>query len=122
MDRIVYLKLAGVEYPLLFSMQALIEICEKYETLKNALDQMVADSTYETQFDIVTILSQAGSEFLKSKKQKADQIDRDQLRFGNPFELAAGKLSNIIIECINMGAHQTVETEESSKNAETAQE
>lgn len=120
MDRVVYMKLAGGKYPLLFSMGALIEICEKYNSLQEAIDLMTKDTTFQTLFDIAVILSKAGSDYLKLQKKKAQQLTIDQLVFGNPFEIGGGKLHSAVISCIDAGARQTVEAEENSKNAETA--
>lgn len=122
MDRIVYMELAGVKYPLLFSMQALIEICEKFSSLREALDLMASDAGFQTQFDIAIIMSKSGVDYMKSQKEKAPLLSQELLMFGNPHEIGAGQLHNAIISCINAGARQTVETEENPKNAETAQE
>jgi hypothetical protein len=122
MDRIVYMELAGEKYPLLFSMQAFIEICEKYNSLKEAIELMASDKTYQTQFDIAIILSNASADFFKSKKKSVPAITLELLEFGNPFELGGGKLYSAIMDCINAGAKQTVETEENPKNVETARE
>ena len=59
MNRIVSLKLAGETYPLLFSMQALVEICEKYNSLKEALELMGTDASYQTLFEVAVILSRS---------------------------------------------------------------
>lgn len=116
MNRIVYIELAGEKYPLLFSMKALIEICEKYNSLKEAIELMASDTSFQTQFDIAIILSQSGSDYLKSKNKKAPILSIDDLTFGNPFEIGGGSLYNKIISCIDAGAKQTVETQE-PKNA-----
>lgn len=120
MDRIVYMELAGVKYPLLFSMQAFVEILDKYGGLKEAIELMGSDTTYRTQFDVVLILSEAGVAFLKSKKKNMPLITLELLEFGNPFEIGGGKLYSAIIDCINAGSKQTVEAEGNSKNAGTA--
>ena len=122
MDRIVYMELAGVKYPLLFSMQAFIKILDKYNSLKEAIDLIGSDTTYQTQFDIALILSEAGAAFLKSKKKNVPLLTIELLEFGNPFEIGGGKLYSAIIECINAGAKQTVEAEGNSKNASTTLE
>ncbi len=122
MNRIVMLELAGEKYPLLFSMQALIEICEKYGSLKEALDLMSSDPAFQVQFDMAVVLSKSGADYMKLKKEAAPQLTAEQLTFANPFEIGAGKLYAVIISCIEAGAKQTVEAEESPKNAETAQE
>ncbi len=122
MNRIVSLKLAGETYPLLFSMQALVEICEKYNSLKEALELMGTDASYQTLFEVAVILSRSGADYLKARKKRAPRLTAEQLTFGNPFEIGGGALYNAVISCIETGAKQTVEAEESPKNAETAQE
>ena len=121
MERIVYLKLAGAEYPLLFSMQALVELCEKYGSLKEAMDQMGQDSSYQTMFEIAEIFSKAAADYCAFHKKKARQLHAEELRFGNPFELGGGRLYGVLMDCIGKGAQQTVEAEDDAKNAEAAQ-
>jgi hypothetical protein len=121
MERIVYLNLAGVKYPLLFSMQALVELCEKYGSLKEAMEQMGKDNSYQTVFDVAEIFSKAAVEYCAFHKKKARQLHAEELRFGNPFELGGGKLYGALMDCIGKGAQQTVEAEGDTKNAEAAQ-
>ncbi len=56
MNRIVSLKQAEETYPLIFSTQALIEICEKYNSLKEVLELMSSDTSYQTLFEVAVIL------------------------------------------------------------------
>ena len=119
MDRVVYMELAGVKYPLLFSMKAFIDIINKFNSLAEAIKAMETD--YDSQFEMACILSSAAAEYLKREKKKAPTLTKEMLEFGSPYEIANGLLKSIM-ECIGKGGERTVEAEESSKNAETAQE
>ena len=119
MDRIVYMESAGVKYPLLFSMKAFIEIIKKYGSLAEAIKAMETD--YDAQFEVAVILSDAAADYLKREKENVPVLTNELLESGNPFELANG-LTKAVMACIAKGGERTVEVEESSKNAETAQE
>lgn len=127
MDRIVYLELAGEKYPLLFSMQAMLAICERFGGLSEMLEKIQEEKKIseqlKTMFWIITVFSESAVNFLRVKgKKEQKSITEELLMLGvNPFEIGFDALWVAVNECMTKGSKQTVEVKDNIKNAVAAQ-
>lgn len=127
-NRVTYLKLCGVEYPLCFSVSAKQKIDERWGSLE-AMSNRLKDSgekTIDMMAELASILMQSGAARMRVLAKISGQeanlppaLDHDELC----EVLSLGELSEAsaaLMQAINIGSKPTVEAE-SAKNPVTTQ-
>lgn len=121
--RTVKMNLAGVEYPLCFTLWAFEQVCEKYGDLSlclEELDRLWADhnemETMDSYLWLLSILMQAGYQMDRLRKEPAEEPPRPEVlkHLFAPGDFLS--LQRTVMEAVTLGVAREVGSE-APKNA-----
>lgn len=137
MSRIVYVKIAGKDYPMSFSLGASKKIMEKYggaEKMKASLDKAKDAKKIDMVTELLELLIAQGCAYKNYFEKDIPVPDNAPVIEGKwtplpreAIEIAVGvydveELSDKIAECVSAGSKKEVETKAIGKNASGGQE
>lgn len=135
MNRIVYTKIAGKNYPMSFSLGAAKKIAEKFGSTQKAMDKMkkAGGNEIDILIDMLALLISQGCAYKNYFEADIPAPDDAPLIDGKwtplpreVIEIAIDvteveEIVDKISECINTGSKKEVEAKQTGKNAEAAQ-
>lgn len=137
MSRIVYVKIAGKNYPMSFSLGASKKIIGKYgsaDKMKSAMEKSKDTEKIDLVTDMIELLTAQGCAYMNYFEKDMPKPDDAPIVDGKwtplsreAVEIAVGisdvdELVKKIMECIDGGSKKEVETRIEGKNAGSGQE
>ena len=135
MNRIVYTKIAGKNYPMSFSLGAAKKIAEKFGSTQKAMEKMkkAGGNEIDILIDMLALLISQGCAYKNYFESDIPAPDDAPVIDGKwtplpreVIEIAIDvteveEIVNKISECINIGSKKEVEAKQTGKNAEATQ-